>query len=191
MPGGLTDWITAASTALTGIFAGIASAVAWVSLTRDGKSILPVVDPSCERREAKDHPEALFVALNITNRSNETLRLHSIEIKRPKRVQMAFANVSPGGKRSVADIQNPPVLVDLTMRPCGAKSQIFDQWVPHDVERVEFYIFPRKPFRAQEAHIALKFSSSALTIRDKRMVISMRVPPRKQSNKDATTSSQA
>jgi hypothetical protein len=179
---GLTDWVTAAATAITALLVGFSGFVAWLAYRRDKRRDLPVIEPCAIWEDDKGLGHYLHLRLIITNRLDETVILNTVSVRRPRgalvsagmRVNTGYSGGTLAATRGSSDT----VVLGETISSAGSAflGAMDGHSIRIDTAELSLYIFPPSTWLSGEVLIILRVSSKALTIRDKRMVIKSRVP---------------
>ncbi len=178
-----TDWVTAISTAATVIASGAAGIVALLAYRRDIRSVLPIVEVDLNWIEG-DAADGVFlkIDLKIVNRLDETLVLNNAAVVRPKRANLAQEDrtTARGGyqQRIPSKLRATHVRLNWQIQASGAYTTILGPPSRTDLVREPIYIFPPADWPGGIVRVDIWASSKALTIRDKRIVIFRRTPPR-------------
>jgi hypothetical protein len=179
-----SEWITAASTAITGVFAGIAAWAAWVAVAREKDLSLPIVAPGTAWVKSGVE-ESLYLSLKITNRLDETLVLEQISVVRPRKAKIALMTRDRDGNVSRSNSATRKLrLDDLKISSRGATFKMMNTVQSLDSTSVEFHVFLGPGFSGKAMRLRAAFSSNALTIRERRMTINVRVPPKKSKSSE-------
>jgi hypothetical protein len=185
---GWPDWITAVSTALTAILTGFAGFAAVVALRRDTKRQQPIVEPKLRWSEGY-----ILASITVRNRLPESIIITSAEVKKPRRAKISYGrrNVSvPIGNSEPIPPELQKIPLNIDVAPIGTEPNRFDGILMSagEARSCEFYIQPPAEWRGGNVRIDLRISSMALTIRDRRMVITRTIsaPPTRQTDEKAS-----
>jgi hypothetical protein len=187
---GWTDWITAAATALTAIFAGFGGVAAWLTYRRDVSKDLPIVDA-----DLSWSGEFILVRMAIRNQLPQIIVLADIQVKRPRgcKVSSGFGYDKSGSY----DLTQPkPAIghsakIGYRISPYGSVrsgqvSGFRDQ--PADVGRLDIAIFPPSAWLGGRVAIDLVISDRASVTKRRRITIQRRMPPRAHNKTDDAAS---
>ncbi len=171
-----TDWVTAVSTAATGLFVAVGAWATIASSRRDSRRLLPVVEVSNIGGGGDiDFGSFLTVQFRITNRIDETLIVEKIVIEAPRN-----SRISRGENRRVASgaYQTVPakgetnfLLSPITVNETGAYSNGLGLTQRLDRRTLDAYVVPPKGWSSGTLKFGVFVSSKADTIRHKRIVV--------------------
>ena len=94
---GLSDWITAAATAATALFAAITGWAAMQAYRREVKPDFPVVKSDSKWSIEGEIGPHIIIRFTILNRLDETLVVQECTIEKPKMVAISDGIISSGG----------------------------------------------------------------------------------------------
>jgi hypothetical protein len=180
-PPSLTDWITAVSTGVTALAAGIAGFIAWLAFRRDVKSSFPIVEANITWADERYGNYIEFRPV-IRNQLYETIVLNSVQIKRPrgafiaKKIFQDFYGDLIGLEKGSSTI----AVVNREIRPAESTTDFASPGLmrPADIYVESFYFSPPEEWVGGTVKLILRLSSKALTIRDRRITIKRRMSPR-------------
>jgi hypothetical protein len=186
----LSDWITAAATAATALFAAITGWAAMQAYRHEVKRDLPVVESDFRwstEGEIGPHSRLRFT---ILNRLDETLVVQECEIKKPKRNTISTGIISSNGivpSRGVSQ----RIRLDYNVYRSGTLSSGPPGGGSVSSDLLPFLIFlsPPDDWHRGEIVTQLLISSKASTIRNKRIVIRTMMPAVTHMHQDCNCSS--
>jgi len=166
------EWITAISTLVTAVLTGTGGLAAWLALRRESKRDLPIVEREMTWRD--DH---ILLSLTFRNRTPETLILERVEVLWPRRSTIS----EPYGSREVpyGDPGPPQRGASRTMitreiiGPAGAIGGA--PHMPRETTYTSFAIWPPPGWRSGVVTVALRISSKADAMCNKRIVLKSRI----------------
>jgi hypothetical protein len=197
LPHGITDWITAVSTAITALAAVLASIIGFVEYKRGGRVPLPLIEPTFSWVDPKDG-HFLQLHIVIRNQLSETIIFEHMKIRKPRGMTFALLKresshyLGPmGKKRSINFVRTdfPHQPLNWQLSPIGEESAAFrgsqhEMTWRLDVHVEDLYFSPPRSWNGGEIAIELILLSKALTIRPRRFTIKRRVgaPPGTQAD---------
>lgn len=177
-----SDWITAASTAATALFAAMTGWVGLLAYRQANRRLLPVVEPTLTWQEDSELGRFIYARLHLTNRLDETIIVERIRAVRPRRSLLSAGQrvTTPDARRILKPTKGMGRSIFCSEQIASAGSEM--EFVPghtarFDIQVLEFYIFPRRRWSKGVVRLQLRVSSKALTIRDKRMIVQSKIPP--------------
>jgi hypothetical protein len=177
----IADWITATSTALTAIAAGVAGFIAWLAFRRDTLNRLPIIETDIEFES-----QYRVLNLTITNRLPETIVVTSAIVRKPKGSLISAAfRFGQHGYVEVMPPNSNEANLKVEVEAAGSSIQaIPGMGVVGDVKKLPLYILPPKGWMSGDLVVDLSISSKARTLRDKRIVIRRftAAPPPKENS---------
>lgn len=166
------EWITAIATVATALLTGTGGVATWLALRREGRRQLPIIEFDLSRRATG---EAL-VDLRIRNRLDETLVLTELAVVRPRGALASnrFVKTADGRRGEAVAGTASKLSLNVVIGPEEDRSHI-PGFRPSYLQT--FTLWPPERFLSgQSVELSLRFSSKALTIRDKRIVIKNSMP---------------
>lgn len=171
----LTDWTTAISTAITGIFAAVAATVSIAAYRRDTRKGLPIVETHIARFGTAPFGRFIEASVNITNRLDETLTIDAIIIREPKGATLSegtigLGAVGYGGLPEPAAGTSNQINPMRKIRPAGAYSVRKGATEPTVAYSLPLYVALPDKWSGGRLTFCVFVSSKAETIRHKRIV---------------------
>lgn len=169
---GLSDWITAAATAATALFAAITGWAAMQAYRREVKPDFPVVELDSKWSIEGEIGPHIIIRFTILNRLDETLVVQECTIEKPKMVAISDGIISSGG---------------MLVPSRGVGQRIRLNYNVHRSETFSFALFLSPPEDWHHGEIVAQFliSSKASTIRNKRIVTRSIIPAATHMQTDA------
>lgn len=182
----LTGWITAIATGATAFLTGTGGLAAWLALRRERMRELPVVE-----RSLRWEGDYLLLSLTVRNRLAETIVLDRIDVLSPSGATITLPT-SPGDLPYHSP--NPPIRGGTSRLSPGyhvdphGRPQTRHQ--SGDTGYWSFAIWPAPSWRSGKVTVALRISSRADTIRNRRLVIKNKIAvvPKVQTDANANIS---
>lgn len=174
----LTDWITAISTAITGIMAGSGTFFGYLAFAEAKKNKLPIIEIYLSKAKSEADGFDIKCRVSIRNRLDENLTVQVIRAIHPKEALFAlpeYNSVDRNGHRQFGAVlpghfSKQPNIDKITIkRAFSTGMDIRGNAEPTDIEWIDFYIkFPdQTPF---DGLVEVEFLvSSTTTYRNKRM----------------------
>ena len=170
---GLTDWITSGATLATAVLAGVGAWISYVGYRWNREQMMPRVEPDFYWGQDIDLGVFIKGDFWIVNRLDETLEITSLSVKRPSQ-----ANISLG-KYNIQQHAYLPVKATRSQIECDYKIEEIGETHSiggrSDRRCLIFYVFPPPKWLCGTIHVEIFFSSKALTIRNRRVVIKRRM----------------
>ncbi|WP_438381470.1 hypothetical protein ABHV46_10790 [Asaia sp. BMEF1] len=164
--GALTDWITAISTAATTIGG---AAIFW----RARNEPLPLIEPDAYRFQSTEIQNLIRVTLRVTNKLPEKLQVRNLKLKHPRRALLHAAThrVTFDGLGRELPVSVPVDFIDYeySIPKCTREGAI-----PECEQCVIFYVSDAEG-EAPEIVVSFLLSSSALTIKNRRLTVRAKV----------------
>ena len=178
----LSDWITAASTALTAVFAGFAGVAAWLSYRREVQRDAPIVEADFSWSS-----EFIIARIRITNTQPRTIVLSGARVTHP-----SGCKLSPGflynvygiydlekpkpSARAITDMRSEiPPADTMGSGPPGIP------YVPEDYFQFDAAIFPPASWRGGRVVVVLEIATKESIARHSRITVQRRMPPKPHS----------
>jgi len=183
-PQDLPNWITAVSTAITGIAAFLTGLFAWLSLRRDRRRDDPIIEANFEWGKSK-HAGLLGLRVVARNMGYETIVLDSIRVVRPSKMTICREDYM-SGRLEYFPSPHRKLPLQWTIDPVGSERRVPLTWgdaLPH-----QFYFTPPLGWSSGTVEIELRISSRTLSIRDRRITIKRHVTVAPITKTDASTS---
>lgn len=172
-------WITAAATVATALLTGTGGFAAWLALSRERRKEMPILE-----RSYTFDGEKLKLGMMLRNRLPEVVVLDSIEVLKPQGMTITDEHgprSSFGGPGAPLRGTRSKVDFGYQVQPLGAaRSQISSG----DSAYFNFTFWPPESWSGGEVKLALRISSKADTIRNRRVVVTniVTAPASKQSD---------
>jgi len=181
-----TDWVTAISTAFTGLVTAVAAGIAMVTFRRERRREEPHVEIDVLRKTNQALGAYFLITLKVKNRSRETLIFNRCTIEHPKNVKLSLGKHAAYAGQFDAEL-GPTNSVDLnySISAEGSPSYLPERG---DVSSVSLYAFRAGGWREGHIRLRLDLSSKSAEIRDTRIIIKRRISAMHSSNMEVATS---